>query len=564
MARRLILLTFLAGLVCLAPAQDPNKVYELPERPVFRADVVERITVAINYRHRSGPTRVDFKGTPLMPQATGEARVESKGGYIEIAARFRNLKPAITFGAEYLTYVLWAITPEGRAANLGEIHLKGGRGKLEVTTELQVFGMVVTAEPYFAVRQPSDLVVLENEPRPDTKGRIDVIDAKYELLRRGRYKPLANPLNLTVDPKIPLDLYEARNAVQIARASGAEKYATETFLKALRALEQAEAYLARKAGNKPVAMLAREAVQTAEDAREIALRRREQERLKREREEAARREAEARKKAEEEARRRAEEERLRREREEAARQARLRAEQEAAARKRLEEELRKAREAARQAEERAKRAMELLKERTASFGEERARWEQERARREAEEAKRRKRLEELRRAELRVRLYSHLSRILFTRDTEEGLVIELPPELFERGKADLTVEGREKLAIVAGIMLANPGLVITPEPGESRLDPLTRARLEGIRKFFATRALIDERLWEADSEAGAPPDETAAEGDGAGEGAEADAATETAADGEEAGEAAEPAEERPVRLLITGEPIRLPPPETAG
>ncbi|HFB97977.1 MAG TPA: DUF4398 domain-containing protein, partial [Bryobacterales bacterium] len=481
MARRLILLGFLAGLVCLAPAQEAGRVYELPERPVFRADVVERITIAINYRHRSGPTRVDFKGTPLMPQASGEARVESKGGYIEIAAKFRNLKPAITFGAEYLTYVLWAITPEGRAANLGEIHLKGGRGKLEVTTELQFFGMVVTAEPYFAVRQPSDLVVLENEPRPDTKGRIDVIDAKYELLRRGRYKPLANPLNLTVDPKIPLDLYEARNAVQIARAVGADKYAEDTFLKALRALEQAEAYLARGAGSKPVAMLAREAVQTAEDAREIALRRREQERLKREREEAARREAEARRKAEEEARRRAEEERLRREREEAARKARLRAEQEAAARKRLEEELRKAREAARRAEERAKRAMELLKERTASFGQERARWEQERARREAEEAKRLKRLEELRRAELRVRLYSHLSRILFTRDTDEGLIIELPPELFERGKSELTVEGREKLAIVAGIMLANPGLVITPENADSQADPLTRTRLEEIR-----------------------------------------------------------------------------------
>ncbi len=564
MARRLILLGFLAGLVCLAPAQEASRVYELPERPVFRADVVERITIAINYRHRSGPTRVDFKGTPLMPQASGQARVESKGGYIEISAKFRNLKPAITFGAEYLTYVLWAITPEGRAANLGEIHLKGGRGKLEVTTELQFFGMVVTAEPYFAVRQPSDLVVLENEPRPDTKGRIDVIDAKYELLRRGRYKPLANPLNLTVDPKIPLDLYEARNAVQIARAVGADKYAEDTFLKALRALEQAEAYLARGAGSKPVAMLAREAVQTAEDAREIALRRREQERLKREREEAARREAEARRKAEEEARRRAEEERLRREREEAARKARLRAEQEAAARRRLEEELRKAREAARRAEERAKRAMELLKERTASFGQERARWEQERARREAEEAKRLKRLEELRRAELRVRLYSHLSRILFTRDTDEGLIIELPPELFERGKSGLTVEGREKLAIVAGIMLANPGLVITPENAESRPDPLTRARLEEIRKFFATRALIDGRLWDSSSEANAPqPAETAAEEDGAGG---ADSA-QTAADGrggEEAGESAGSTEEQPVRLLITGEPIRLPPPEAAG
>ena len=562
MARRLILLGFLAGVVCLAPAQEPDRVYELPERPVFRADVVERITIAINYRHRSGPTRVDFKGTPLMPQASGEARVESKGGYIEISAKFRNLKPAITFGAEYLTYVLWAITPEGRAANLGEIHLKGGRGKLEVTTELQFFGMVVTAEPYFAVRQPSDLVVLENEPRPDTKGRIDVIDAKYELLKRGRYKPLANPLNLTVDPKIPLDLYEARNAVQIARASGAEKYATETFLKALRALEQAEAYLARKAGNKPVAMLAREAVQTAEDARELAIRRREQERLKREREEAARREAEARKRAEEEARRRAEEERLRREREEAARKARLRAEQEAAARKRLEEELKKAREAARQAEERARQAMELLKERTASFGEERARWEQERARREAEEAKRLKRLAELRRAELRVRLFSQLSRILFTRDSDEGLVIELRPEHFQPGTAELSVEGREKLAVVAGLLLANPGLTIVPEAGAGQApDPLTAARLATVRKLFETYDLGDERLWAAVPEPETHPG-PGSEADGAaGEGAK-EAEPSQAAETSDARQAADPG--KPIRLLITGEPIRLPPPETAG
>ncbi len=560
MARRLIPLALFAGLACLAGAQEPGKVYELPERPVFRADVVERITVAINYRHRSGPTRVDFKGTPLMPQASGEARVESKGGYIEISAKFRNLKSAITFGAEYLTYVLWAITPEGRAANLGEIHLKGGRGKLEVTTELQVFGMVVTAEPYFAVRQPSDLVVLENEPRPDTKGKIELIDAKYELLKRGRYKPLANPLNLTVDPKIPLDLYEARNAVQIARAVGAPRYAEDTFLKALRALEQAEAYLARGAGAKPVAMLAREAVQTAEDAREIALRRREQERLEREREEAARREAEARKKAEEEARRRAEEERLRRQREEAARQAKLRAEQEAEARKRLEEELQKAREAARQAEQRAKRAMELLKERTASFGEERARWEQERARREAEEAKRLERLAELRRAELRVRLYSHLSHILFTRDTGEGLVIELPPDLFRPGTAELTAEGREKLAIVAGILLANPGLVIMPEDGADGPDPLAAARLAEVRRFFTTRALAGDRLWKIpEPEPSQPVGDAVTDGDGtaAAPGGESSPPGSSAA----ASRAAPGAAEKPVRLLITGEPIRLPPPE---
>ncbi len=443
-------------------AQTPEtKVHELEKRPVFRIDVVEKITVAINYRHRSGATTIDFRGTPLMPRARGEAKVESKRGYIEIEAEFKNLKPAITFGAEYLTYVLWAITPEGRAANLGEILVKNGRSKLNVTTELQVFGLVVTAEPYFAVRQPSDLVVLENEVRPETKGKIEVIDAKYELLKRGQYEPLANPLALTVDPRVPLELYEARNAVQIARSMGADRYAEDIFLKAERSLRQAEAYQARNAGKKPVAMLAREAVQRAEDAREIAVRRREQERLAREREEAARREAAARAAAEAEAQRRAAEEARRREREEAVRQARAEAEREAAARKRLEAELAAARQEAAKAREEARQAMQLLKERTASFGQERARWEQERARREQEDMERRRRLEELEKAKRRVEIYGQLSRILRTRDTDEGLLVEIPAEWFAADEAQLSPGGRETLALIAGVLLAHPGLAFS-------------------------------------------------------------------------------------------------------
>ncbi len=179
-------------------------------------------------------------------------------------------------GAEYLTYVLWAITPEGRTSNLGEILLNGSSGKLNVTTELQVFGLAVTAEPYFAVSMPSNLVVMENVVRKDTKGKIEEMDAKYELLQRGQYERLANPLALKMDSKMPLELYEARNAVQIARATGADRFASETFSKAENSLKQAEAYQARKAGRKPVTMAAREAVQTAEDSRAIAVKRQEE------------------------------------------------------------------------------------------------------------------------------------------------------------------------------------------------------------------------------------------------------------------------------------------------
>ena len=257
-------------LVCAALlAQGPQ------DQPIYRVTVTSRTAKAISYQHRSGSTKIDFRGTDLLPDARGEAKVESKQGRIQIEVEFQNLQPATKNGAEYLTYVLWAITPEGRTANLGEVLLDGTKSKLEVTTELQVFGLVVTAEPYYAVSQPSDLVVMENVVRADTAGKIEPIDAKYELLQRGQYQRLANPLALKLDSKLPVELYEARNAVQIARAMGADHFASETFQKAENSLAQAEAYQSRNAGRKSVVMSAREAVQIAEDSRVIAVKRQE-------------------------------------------------------------------------------------------------------------------------------------------------------------------------------------------------------------------------------------------------------------------------------------------------
>src|SRR6266853_883126 len=255
--------------------------------PIYRVSVTERTAKAISYQHRSGATKIDFRGTALMPNAHGQAKVESKQGYIEIEVEFRNLPEATQFGTEYLTYVLWAITPEGRTSNLGEILRNGTSGKLDVTTELQVFGLLVTAEPYFAVSRPSDVVVMENVVRADTAGKIESIDAKYELLQRGQYEHLANVLDLRVNRKMPLELYEARNAIQIARSSGADRYATETFQKAESNLKQAEAYRAKNAGSKPVTMTARQAVQIAEDSRAIAVKRQDDELLAAERKSAA-------------------------------------------------------------------------------------------------------------------------------------------------------------------------------------------------------------------------------------------------------------------------------------
>src|SRR5580658_7862056 len=186
--------------------------------PIYRVTVVARTTKAINYNHRSGATRIGFRGTALMPEARGEARVESKQGDIKIDARMERLEPATMFGPEYLTYVMWAVTPEGRATNVGEVLLNGDKTKLDATTELQSFALIVTAEPYFAVTQPSDVVVMENFVRRDTVGTIEQVDAKFELLQRGQYILNGNaseikPMRLS--SKTPLELYEARNAVQI-------------------------------------------------------------------------------------------------------------------------------------------------------------------------------------------------------------------------------------------------------------------------------------------------------------------------------------------------------------
>jgi outer membrane protein OmpA-like peptidoglycan-associated protein len=264
--------------------------------PIYRITVVERTTKAINYNHRSGSTKIGFRGTPLLVEARGEASVESKQGVTKIDARMEKLQPATMFGPEYLTYVMWAVTPEGRATNVGEVILNGDRSKLDATTELQSFGLIVTAEPYFAVTRPSDVVVMENFVRHDTTGTIEEVDAKFELLQRGQYTLNVNPAEVRpeeLNSKVPLDLYEARNAVRIARWTGADRYAPETFQKAVQGLENAEGYLTGKAGVKPIDTVAREAVQMAEDARIITVKKIDEETLANERQTAADRQSRA-------------------------------------------------------------------------------------------------------------------------------------------------------------------------------------------------------------------------------------------------------------------------------
>jgi outer membrane protein OmpA-like peptidoglycan-associated protein len=476
------------------------------DTPVYRFSVTPRTVKAVNYQHRGGATRIDFQGTDLLPGARGEAKVEGKKGYIGIEAEFDGLQPATNNGAGYLTYVLWAITPEGRTANLGEVIPDGTKSKLNVTTELQVFGLVVTAEPYYAVTQPSDLIVMENVVRADTKGKIEEIDAKYELLQRGQYERLANPLALKMDRKQPLELYEARNAVQIARAVGADRFATETFQKAEKSLSEAEGYQDRKAGKKAVIMTAREAVQMAEDARTIAVKRQDAEALTAERQQSVDREARAengraaaqsetdRVTREAEAARihaQSESDRLTREKDAQAESAladadRVKRENEArmaaaaadADRLKLENEAR----AAAAASETDSLKRENAAQRAASQDE-------------LDNAAKQKAQLEAEKVELRAQLLSQFNAILQTRDTARGLIVNMSDVLFDTAKYSLRPLAREKLAKVAGIVSGHPGLRLDVEGhtdsvgGDDYNQQLSEQRGESVRAYLTEQGM---------------------------------------------------------------------------
>jgi hypothetical protein len=247
------------------------------DMPVFRVTVSERTTKAVNYRHRGGSTEVDFRGTELMPEVGGHAKVDGKGGRLSINAEFTHLEPVRRFGGQFLTYVLWAITPEGRALNLGEVLPdENGKDKLDVTTDLQAFGMIVTAEPYYAVTHPSNKVIAENIIRQGTKGFEEPIVAKFDVLEGAQYTidiPVDQLPSSRSSEKVPLELLEARNAVVIAKAAGAQQYAPDSLTKAEDMLQRAEDYYQRKQGRTPIGTAARGATQMAEDARVLTLRR---------------------------------------------------------------------------------------------------------------------------------------------------------------------------------------------------------------------------------------------------------------------------------------------------
>jgi outer membrane protein OmpA-like peptidoglycan-associated protein len=426
--------------------------------PMFRVNVISRTVQAVNYQHRSGATKLDFAGTDLMPSANGEAEVNSKRGSIEIKAEFGNLEKPTTFGNEYLTYILWAISPEGRAVNLGEVLVGGNhRSKLVVTTDLQAFALIVTAEPYYAVRQPSDAVVLENVVREDTKGTTEAVNAKYELMERGGYIPTGYKFDpVILNAKLPLEFFEARNALRIAQSEGAERYASDSYQHAVQLMNDVDRYATRKhIDRKPLIAVAREEVQTAEDARAISVKKIDEQRQANERKASADEQAQSQAQADDATR---------------------------------QKERAQADAAQAQSDMAANQAASAAAVTAAQADADQSRLAAQKAQQNAQQA-------ESDKAALRTRLSEQLNSILQTRDSARGLIVSMSDVLFDTGKYSLKPGAREKLANVAGILLAYPGLNIEVDGytdnvgGDEMNQQLSENRARSVRDYLVQQGV---------------------------------------------------------------------------
>jgi outer membrane protein OmpA-like peptidoglycan-associated protein len=433
--------------------------------PTFRVTVISRSVRAVNYQHRSGSSKLDFAGTDLMPSANGVAEVNSKRGSIAIEAEFGNLQKPTTFGNEYLTYVLWAISPEGRAVNLGEVLIGGNhRSKLNVTTDLQAFALIVTAEPYYAVRQPSNAVILENVVREDTKGTTEAVNAKYELMERGGYIPTGYKFDpVVLNAKLPLEFFEARNALRIAQSEGAEQYAPDSYQHAVKLMDSADGQATNKhIDKKPLIAISREAVQTAEDARAIAVKKMDDVRLASERQESADAQARTQGQADDATRRKVQAESDTAKAQAATAQAESDTVNAQAARAQAEADSARARNDAVDAQSATVKAQSDMAASQASSATalSAAQADADQSRADTLKAQQVAQQAETDKAVMRAKLSEQLNSILQTRDSARGLIVSMSDVLFDTGKYSLKPGAREKLAKVAGILLSYPGLNI--------------------------------------------------------------------------------------------------------
>jgi outer membrane protein OmpA-like peptidoglycan-associated protein len=477
-----LLAAFLAA-AGLANAQAGSSNVPATTSPVFRT------TKAVHYR-QGGTVKVEFRATELLAGSAGEAKVEAKKTNISIDAKFQGMEDATKFGLEYLTYILWAISPEGRAVNLGEIALDKSNVHLKASTDMQTFGLIVTAEPYFAVTQPGNTVVLESVV-PENIALGENIDAKYELLGRGTYTAANEKIQnaiFGIDRSTPLELFEARNAVRIAHIAAADKYAASILAKADQQLMQAETTYRQKQGKPAIESAARETTQTAEEARVMAVKQRAEDEAQAkaaaEKLAAQEREAKARSDAEAEAKRRAEAEEAQKQAEAAKAEAeRLKAEAEQAAQ-----------EAARQKEEAEKAKAEAIEQQQALAAEtakaQQAAAQSEQLRQQAEKEKQ----------EMRARLLQQLNAVLATRDTARGLIANMSDVLFKTGSFELMPAARERLAKVSGIVLAYPGLHLQVEGhtdstgGDEFNQTLSEQRAGAVRDYLVQQGIATNSI----------------------------------------------------------------------
>jgi outer membrane protein OmpA-like peptidoglycan-associated protein len=481
-----VLLAVLVGLGASTLAQAQTTVsYENSQKPVYRVSVVSRTTRAVSYRHRSGATKINFQGTDLMPAAAGEAKVESKRGRLEIEVEFSGLDRPTSFGNEYLTYVLWAISPEGRPMNIGEVLVGDNhRSKLDVTTDLQAFALIVTAEPYYAVRRPSNVVVLENAIRSDTAGATEMVDAKYELIDRGGYIPTGYQFDpVVLNARLPLEFFEARNALRIAKSAGAETFASSSYENAVRQMKRVDDLATgRHVDRKSLIAESREVVQTADDAREIALKRIDADRVNADRDAAAAQVADATAQSNEDM------------------QARMNAETASADADRRRAEADRAAATAQQRQQgaeaesdrnRAAAADANQSAADAQQGQRDAEAESDRNRSAAADSDHQLQQAVQDREELRARLLQQFNAILATRDTARGLVVNLSDVLFDTGKYTLRSLAREKLAKISGIILVYPDLRLAIEGntdsvgGDAMNQELSERRAGAVLDYLA-------------------------------------------------------------------------------
>jgi len=464
-------------------------------------NVVSRSVQAVNYKHRSGASKLDFAGTDLMPGANGQAKVESKKGYIEIEVEFANLQSPKTFGNEYLTYILWAISPEGRAVNLGEILVGDNlRSKLDVTTDLQAFALVVTAEPYYAVRQPSNVVVIENVVREDTKGTTEAVNAKYELMERGGYIPTGYKFDpVVLNARLPLEFFEARNALRIAQSEGAEQYASDSYQHAVQLMNNADEYATRKhIDRKPLIAVAREAVQTAEDARAIAVKKIDELRLDNERQASADAQATSQGQADDAIRQKEQAQSDTANAQAAKAQAESDTVNAQAAKAQAESDAAKARADAADAQAATAQARTDMADSQASSANalSAAQADAEQSRLAAQQSQASAQQAEADKAAMRTRLSVQLNAILQTRDSARGLIVSMSDVLFDTGKYSLKPGAREKLAKVAGILLAYPGLNIevggyTDNVGGDEMNQtLSENRARSVRDYLVQQGVL--------------------------------------------------------------------------